>query len=134
MICLAYSGGSMSNVALIFYTCLWIPFLQIKLAVLGIVGFVLYPFSERSRIVQQNGCCCVPVARFEDVKKCMSGGKGGKEEEDVVCSICLVEYEKEDVVSQLPKCGHLFHMACIERWLDRNHFTCPLCRSLFFAC
>ncbi|KAG5626029.1 hypothetical protein H5410_011247 [Solanum commersonii] len=49
---------------------------------------------------------------------------------DETCSICLVEFEKEHVVCQLPRCNHVFHMDCIEKWLERCQFTCPLCRSL----
>ncbi|KDO68437.1 hypothetical protein CISIN_1g037626mg, partial [Citrus sinensis] len=48
-----------------------------------------------------------------------------------ICSICLMEFEKEDVVSRLTRCCHLFHADCIERWLDCNQFTCPVCRSFF---
>ena len=29
---------------------------------------------------------------------------------------------------QLPRCGHCFHLECIDRWLQR-HAQCPLCRS-----
>ncbi|WVZ92362.1 hypothetical protein U9M48_038435 [Paspalum notatum var. saurae] len=43
------------------------------------------------------------------------------------CRVCLARFEPESVVDQLP-CGHLFHRACLETWLDCNHATCPLCR------
>ncbi|PWA43008.1 zinc finger, RING/FYVE/PHD-type [Artemisia annua] len=45
------------------------------------------------------------------------------------CSICLADYKPEDVVRLLPKCGHLFHVKCIDTWL-KNHPTCPLCRKM----
>ncbi|KAG8057131.1 hypothetical protein GUJ93_ZPchr0002g24609 [Zizania palustris] len=44
------------------------------------------------------------------------------------CRVCLVRFEPEVVVNRLP-CGHLFHRACLETWLDYDHATCPLCRS-----
>ncbi|KAM0837744.1 hypothetical protein ACQ4PT_061429 [Festuca glaucescens] len=43
------------------------------------------------------------------------------------CRVCLAKFEPESVVNRLP-CGHLFHRACLETWLDYDHATCPLCR------
>ncbi|CAL5001484.1 unnamed protein product [Urochloa decumbens] len=43
------------------------------------------------------------------------------------CRVCLARFEAESVVNRLP-CGHLFHRACLETWLDYDHATCPLCR------
>ncbi|KAJ6937597.1 hypothetical protein NC652_012039 [Populus alba x Populus x berolinensis] len=51
------------------------------------------------------------------------------QKKDVSCSICLVELEKEDMVSQLSRCMHVFHTDCIDKWIQRDHFTCPLCRT-----
>ncbi|XP_038902378.1 probable E3 ubiquitin-protein ligase RHA4A [Benincasa hispida] len=53
-----------------------------------------------------------------------------KEEE--ICSICLMEFAREDSVYELPDCKHVYHFNCIEKWLERNRFTCPLCRCFFF--
>ncbi|XP_051129926.1 RING-H2 finger protein ATL5-like [Andrographis paniculata] len=44
------------------------------------------------------------------------------------CAVCLSEFEENDVVRLLPKCGHSFHVDCIGMWLH-SHSTCPLCRS-----
>lgn len=44
------------------------------------------------------------------------------------CSICTMEYEQEDGLRKLTRCGHYFHTRCIDRWLD-EHNTCPLCRT-----
>ncbi|KAJ1264735.1 hypothetical protein BS78_08G023900 [Paspalum vaginatum] len=46
---------------------------------------------------------------------------------DSQCVICLAEYEEKDMVRTLPHCGHNFHMACIDLWLEHNT-TCPVCR------
>ncbi|KAL5230778.1 hypothetical protein ABZP36_029554 [Zizania latifolia] len=43
------------------------------------------------------------------------------------CRVCLARFKPESVVNRLP-CGHLFHRACLEKWLDYDYATCPLCR------
>lgn len=44
-------------------------------------------------------------------------------------SICLIDYELDEVISVLPVCHHTFHKECIGEWLIRNS-TCPFCRRL----
>lgn len=44
------------------------------------------------------------------------------------CSICLADYKGNDVLRQLPECGHVFHLKCVDPWL-RLHPTCPVCRT-----
>ncbi|KAL0739836.1 hypothetical protein Bca4012_081349 [Brassica carinata] len=44
------------------------------------------------------------------------------------CSVCLSEFEEEDQGRLLPKCGHAFHVDCIDTWF-RSTSTCPLCRA-----
>ncbi|KAE9592690.1 hypothetical protein Lal_00028975 [Lupinus albus] len=46
---------------------------------------------------------------------------------DTQCAVCLLEYQADDKLQQIPACGHTFHMSCIDLWLA-NHSTCPLCR------
>ncbi|XWS46006.1 hypothetical protein CRYUN_Cryun14cG0028000 [Craigia yunnanensis] len=47
--------------------------------------------------------------------------------EDAQCSICLGEYQEKEVLRIMPKCGHNFHLSCIDIWL-RKQSTCPVCR------
>ncbi|XP_022156138.1 putative RING-H2 finger protein ATL69 [Momordica charantia] len=47
--------------------------------------------------------------------------------EDAQCSICLGDYEEKEVLRIMPKCGHSFHLSCIDEWL-RKQSTCPVCR------
>ncbi|KAF5799420.1 putative transcription factor C2H2 family [Helianthus annuus] len=44
------------------------------------------------------------------------------------CSICLGDYKGSDMLRQLPDCGHLFHVKCVDPWLRLNP-TCPNCRT-----
>lgn len=47
------------------------------------------------------------------------------------CSICLNNFEMEELISTLP-CSrrHTFHTACLQEWFI-NSVKCPLCRSDF---
>nr|CAB3468125.1 unnamed protein product [Digitaria exilis] len=53
-------------------------------------------------------------------------GAGG--EEAATCSVCLGAFETGETVRLLPVCLHLYHVECIDLWLDA-HSTCPICRS-----
>jgi hypothetical protein len=44
------------------------------------------------------------------------------------CSVCLGEFSDGELLRLLPKCGHAFHVPCIDTWL-RAHVNCPLCRA-----
>ncbi|PUZ78285.1 hypothetical protein GQ55_1G441200 [Panicum hallii var. hallii] len=44
------------------------------------------------------------------------------------CAVCLGEFEDEERVRMLPACLHVFHVDCIDTWLQGNA-NCPLCRA-----
>lgn len=43
------------------------------------------------------------------------------------CAVCITELAAGETARVLPRCGHAFHVACVDMWL-RSHSTCPLCR------
>ncbi|CAN6199816.1 unnamed protein product [Urochloa humidicola] len=43
------------------------------------------------------------------------------------CAVCIAELKAGDKARVLPRCGHGFHVDCVDMWL-RSHSTCPLCR------
>ena len=45
--------------------------------------------------------------------------------ENIDCIICSETY-KSSICRKL-KCGHQFHLECIDTWLSNNE-TCPICR------
>ncbi|KAI3817144.1 hypothetical protein L1987_10933 [Smallanthus sonchifolius] len=49
-------------------------------------------------------------------------------EEQVECAVCLSAIGEDEDVGEL-RCGHLFHEACLDRWLSFRNRTCPLCRD-----
>lgn len=50
--------------------------------------------------------------------------------EERLCTICQDEIKTGDVVRPLPKCAHVFHAECLERWAKtmREGTRCPTCR------
>jgi E3 ubiquitin-protein ligase RHA2 len=46
----------------------------------------------------------------------------------VECVLCLSGVEEGEEVREL-RCRHVFHRACLDRWLATPPATCPLCRS-----
>ncbi|KAK3228107.1 hypothetical protein Dsin_007969 [Dipteronia sinensis] len=46
---------------------------------------------------------------------------------DTQCCVCLGEFEIKEELLQVPSCKHVFHVDCLNNWLQSNR-TCPLCR------
>lgn len=65
------------------------------------------------------------IARLPEIRYCLPVGECN--EDEPVCSICLSEFEKDDVLKRIPACNHEFHKSCIEQWLCQ-HTSCPMCR------
>lgn len=50
------------------------------------------------------------------------------------CSICILEFEKNSIISSPFVCGHRFHRDCINAWINRRRANnlrpnCPICKS-----
>uniref|UniRef100_A0A6M2END8 RING-type domain-containing protein n=1 Tax=Populus davidiana TaxID=266767 RepID=A0A6M2END8_9ROSI len=69
----------------------------------------------------------LPVIKFED----LIGGDGDCCDLPESCAVCLYEFEGEDEIRWLKNCKHIFHRACLDRWMDHDRNTCPLCRTSF---
>ncbi|GJN29412.1 hypothetical protein PR202_gb17638 [Eleusine coracana subsp. coracana] len=54
--------------------------------------------------------------------------ESGSDEEALECAVCLSEVAGGEKMRALPKCGHGFHVECIDMWFH-SHDTCPLCRA-----
>lgn len=49
-------------------------------------------------------------------------------EENYTCSICLDENIEEEGISTT-NCSHSFCKECLEDWLNKGKYSCPLCRN-----
>ncbi|KAF8099752.1 hypothetical protein N665_0237s0007 [Sinapis alba] len=114
MISLLFPRSPLCTVAIVFYTYVCIPLGKLKKQ------------CGDARSHDDDDSYNLTSVMFGDKEK-------KKDEEDICCSICLVDYEDTDAVTHLPRCNHLFHVHCIEPWLLRGSLTCPLCRSFVFS-
>lgn len=67
----------------------------------------------------------MPVVRFGEMCSKMVPTT---DEEEPHCSVCLCDFVADDSVRQPPRCSHVFHKNCLDRWTEL-HQTCPFCRS-----
>lgn len=68
----------------------------------------------------------LPVFKFEDLRF-VSGDVDPPES----CAVCLYEFEGGEEIRWLTNCKHIFHRSCLDRWMDHDQKTCPLCRTPF---
>lgn len=54
-----------------------------------------------------------------------------EQEERENCAVCLYEFCSGEEIRWLGNCKHIFHKDCLDRWMDLDHRTCPLCRTPF---
>jgi len=59
-------------------------------------------------------------------RKIVGIDSSGEDKDSRTCVICLQDFEEGARVRRLG-CLHLFHVTCVDTWLNRNRF-CPVCR------
>ena len=45
-------------------------------------------------------------------------------DDNEICSICRESYSDNNIIRKINRCGHHFHCACLDTWLNTNA-TCP---------
>ncbi|XP_026456699.1 RING-H2 finger protein ATL39-like [Papaver somniferum] len=99
-------------VLIAFICCVW-------LIRAGISYIVAIGKATEKQLLDSKEIQALPESVYSAVKN--------KEEVQEKCSVCLSEYENEDMLRFLP-CRHAFHTECIDEWLV-SRTTCPYCRS-----
>mmetsp|Transcript_41927 Transcript_41927/g.91442 ORF Transcript_41927/g.91442 Transcript_41927/m.91442 type:complete len:478 (-) Transcript_41927:191-1624(-) len=61
------------------------------------------------------------------VEKFRWGDAGSAVQTQTQCMICLSDFAETEEVRKLP-CNHVFHMPCIDEWLNRCT-DCPICKA-----
>ena len=67
------------------------------------------------------------INKYERIKQ-ISGIVILEDKCDGTCSICLEDYESGEKIKFL-RCGHRYHLGCINQWLSSPHKKCPECRA-----
>jgi hypothetical protein len=49
--------------------------------------------------------------------------------DDGTCAVCLEEFEHEETLRCGYHCRHLFHVPCINSWIEKGGQSCPYCRQ-----
>lgn len=66
---------------------------------------------------------CMPVSRYNDHICCKLGGE--------ICPICSEDFEGCLGDHEKTRCGHIFHMSCMEKYISHD-VCCPVCRKTLF--
>ncbi|KAL3360633.1 hypothetical protein AABB24_013856 [Solanum stoloniferum] len=98
--------------------------------ILGLPDFLEPDFPYPTRPGEENTRLCsvsaaiireiLPVVRFSDIV-----------DPPESCAVCLYEFDSGDEIRMLMNCRHVFHRSCVDRWMDHDQKTCPLCRKEF---
>jgi RING-H2 zinc finger protein RHA1 len=65
----------------------------------------------------------LPVVRFDELCPATEVSDEGD------CAVCLCGIGGGDEVRRLTNCRHFFHRGCLDRWMEHDQRTCPLCRA-----
>lgn len=90
----------------------------------GLGAGILRSINSFGRIGSRRGLDASALSALPVTAYQKSTGAAG----DADCAVCLSELADGDKVRELPNCGHVFHVECVDAWL-RSRTTCPLCRG-----
>lgn len=69
----------------------------------------------------------LPLVEFDDFTK--TQGRFTDDGSELVCIICFSCVEGNHLIRELSNCSHVYHAACLDKWVDQGQITCPMCRS-----
>ncbi|KAJ7979884.1 RING-H2 finger protein [Quillaja saponaria] len=81
---------------------------------------VLHSTGTEPRGLDEAVIRLIPVIQFKKQSKTDSG--------ESECAVCLNEFQENEKLRIIPNCSHVFHIDCIDVWLQ-NNANCPLCRT-----
>ncbi|XP_073135229.1 RING-H2 finger protein ATL16-like [Henckelia pumila] len=88
---------------------------------------MVYSALAENRGLDQAAIRSIPIFQFKK-----TGHDTKERSKSFECAVCLNEFQEREKLRIIPNCGHLFHIDCIDVWLQ-NNANCPLCRSSISA-
>ncbi|KAK3190312.1 hypothetical protein Dsin_029873 [Dipteronia sinensis] len=85
---------------------------------------MVYSPAMEARGLDESVIRSIPIFQF---KKEAKNGEFG-ERSLCECAVCLNEFLDDEKLRRIPNCSHVFHIDCIDVWLQ-NNANCPLCRT-----
>ncbi|GAA0159210.1 hypothetical protein Leryth_027376 [Lithospermum erythrorhizon] len=79
---------------------------------------MIHTYVEENRGLEEGAIRAIPILEFKKDEKV----------ENAECTVCLNEFQENERLRSIPNCSHMFHIDCIDVWLQ-NNANCPLCRN-----
>ncbi|KAF8016523.1 hypothetical protein BT93_H1901 [Corymbia citriodora subsp. variegata] len=88
-------------------------------------SLLVYSPAMEPRGLDDAAIRSIPILQFRN-----RGGKSRDfgERSFCECAVCLNEFQEDEKLKIIPNCSHVFHIDCIDIWLQ-NNANCPLCRT-----
>lgn len=87
---------------------------------------MIYSPHEVNRGLDESAIRAIPIFKFK--KRDVVAGEEDQNKSSQECSVCLNEFQEDEKLRIIPNCCHVFHIDCIDIWLQGNA-NCPLCRT-----
>ncbi|KAK7268750.1 hypothetical protein RIF29_21458 [Crotalaria pallida] len=84
----------------------------------------IYSPATEPRGLDESIIRLIPLIQYKTPHQEEEGSGGDKKE----CAVCLNEFQEDEKLRIIPNCSHVFHIDCIDVWLQ-NNANCPLCRT-----
>ncbi|KAK4357032.1 hypothetical protein RND71_022642 [Anisodus tanguticus] len=88
---------------------------------------MVYSPAVENRGLDESVIRSIPVFKYKKREE-KDGALGGNATFSCECAVCLNEFQENEKLRVIPNCAHIFHIDCIDVWLQ-NNANCPLCRN-----
>lgn len=82
--------------------------------------------ASEARGLEEAVIRLIPVIHYKPEKGDTNFGERSNLDD---CAVCLSEFQQDEKLRVIPNCSHVFHIDCIDVWLQ-NNTHCPLCRRI----